>query len=169
MSIKIKMCREHSWSCQYSWSSVSCKLRWCSFPAPLWVSARFLWVFSRLYLAPSDLPMLIFLKIYWSIDDLQFCVYLKKKIWPRLAACVTLVPQPGIEHSPLALETEVVITGPSGKFLTYPFLITSSFILFFIIFLWLESPLSPNLLSSLTFVVWRPFTLLILILFPPIS
>ena len=74
-------------------------------------------------------------------------------IWPRLAACGTLVSQPGIEHSPLALETEVVITGPSGKSLTYPFLITSSFILFFMIFPWLESPLFPNLLSSLTFVV----------------
>ena len=90
-----------------------------------------------------------------------------KKFWPHLAACGTLVPQAGIEPSPLAVESEVLTTRSSGKSLTYPFLITSSFILLFMIFLFMQSSLFSNPLSSLTFVIWRPFTLLILILFSP--
>ena len=36
-------------------------------------------------------------------------------IWPCHAPCGILVPQPGIEPTPPALESEVLTTGPSGE------------------------------------------------------
>ena len=99
--------------CIFNWRIIALQY-WFGFcHAATWINHRYTYVPSLLKLPPTSI-----FKVFTWFVTISFLFYVLV-FWPRGTWCGILVPRPGLEPSPPALEGEVLTTGQQGKSLQF--------------------------------------------------